>query len=314
MSEKIDKKYELNTNIIFLFIIIAVPLLLLNYIDILSKNFLPTPVCLFLILTIGVSHGALDNIKGNKVLKYYEIQNKIIFYFAYVLLASFVIMIWVVLPTFSLTMFLIIAAYHFGKEDCWGIPISKSILLPLKFFLKGSLIIWAPLFLNFDETISIFNTLGIKNIEFYNFLNILKDNYVLLILIILSILSNILINMHPKYLARYTWEIILILVLYDAFNPLIAFTVYFCFLHSTRHSVSLTYELNINMKEFIKKSLPLTIVTAIFFLFGLYILTGFEKADIDSSIISIIFIGLASLTFPHILLEYLVEKNEKQRN
>ena len=311
MSEKIDKKYELNTNIIFLFIIIAVPLLLLNYIDILSKNFLPTPVCLFLILTIGVSHGALDNIKGNKVLKYYEIQNKIIFYFAYVLLASFVIMIWVVLPTFSLTMFLIIAAYHFGKEDCWGIPINKSILLPLKFFLKGSLIIWAPLFLNFDETISIFNTLGIKNIEFYNFLNILKDNYVLLILIILSILSNILINMHPKYLARYTWEIILILVLYDAFNPLIAFTVYFCFLHSTRHSVSLTYELNINMKEFIKKSLPLTIVTAIFFLFGLYILTGFEKADIDSSIISIIFIGLASLTFPHILLEYLIEKNEK---
>tara|TARA_B100001175_G_scaffold264741_1_gene234790 strand:+ start:703 stop:1638 length:936 start_codon:yes stop_codon:yes gene_type:complete len=311
MSEKIDKKYELNTNIIFLFIIIAVPLLLLNYSNILSKNFIPTPVCLFLILTIGVSHGALDNIKGNKVLKYYEIQNKIIFYFAYVLLASFVIMIWIVLPTFSLTMFLIIAAYHFGKEDCWGIPINKSILLPIKFFLKGSLIIWAPLLLNFDETISIFNTLGIKNIEFYNFLNILKDNYVLLILVTLSILSNILINMHPKYLARYTWEIILVLVLYDAFNPLIAFTVYFCFLHSTRHSVSLTYELNINMKEFIKKALPLTIVTAIFFLFGLYILTGFEKADIDSSIISIIFIGLASLTFPHILLEYLIEKNEK---
>ena len=72
MSEKIDKKYELNTNIIFLFIIIAVPLLLLNYSNILSKNFIPTPVCLFLILTIGVSHGALDNIKGNKVLKYYE--------------------------------------------------------------------------------------------------------------------------------------------------------------------------------------------------------------------------------------------------
>jgi beta-carotene 15,15'-dioxygenase len=311
MSEKIDKKYELNTNIIFLFIIIAAPLLLLNYGDILSKNFLPTPVCLFLILTIGVSHGALDNIKGNKVLKYYEIQNKIIFYFAYMLLASFVIMIWAILPTFTLTLFLIIAAYHFGKEDCWGIPINKSILLPFNFFLKGSLIIWAPLFLNFDETIAIFNTLGIKNIEFYNFLNILKDNYILLILVTLSILSNVLINMYPKYLARYTWEIILILVLYDTFNPLIAFTVYFCFLHSTRHSVSLTYDLKINMREFIKKALPLTIVTAIFFLFSLYILTGFKEADIDSSIISIIFIGLASLTFPHILLEYLVEKNGK---
>ena len=80
MLEKIDKKYELNTNIIFLFIIIAVPLLFLNYGDILSKDFLSTPICLFLILTIGISHGALDNIKGNKVLKYYKVQNKITFY------------------------------------------------------------------------------------------------------------------------------------------------------------------------------------------------------------------------------------------
>jgi len=30
------------------------------------------------------------------------------------------------------------------------------------------------------------------------------------------------------------------------------------------------------------------------------------------AILKIIFIGLASLTFPHILLEYLLEKNEKQ--
>ena len=36
-----------------------------------------------------------------------------------------------------------------------------------------------------------------------------------------------------------------------------------------------------------------------------------EKFGIDESIIKIIFVGLASLTFPHILLEYMVEKNEK---
>jgi len=36
------------------------------------------------------------------------------------------------------------------------------------------------------------------------------------------------------------------------------------------------------------------------------------KYDFDNSIIKVIFIGLASLTFPHILLEYLLDKNEKQ--
>ena len=106
-------------------------------------------------------------------------------------------------------------------------------------------------------------------------------------------------------------DTICILILYDSFNPLIAFTIYFCFLHSIRHSASLIAELEINLNSFIKKALPLTILTACFFLIGLYVLTGFQGIDIDSSIITVIFIGLASLTFPHILLEYLIEKNEK---
>ena len=33
--------------------------------------------------------------------------------------------------------------------------------------------------------------------------------------------------------------------------------------------------------------------------------------ELNNAIYKVIFIGLASLTFPHILLEYLIEKNEK---
>ena len=106
-------------------------------------------------------------------------------------------------------------------------------------------------------------------------------------------------------------DTICILILYNSFNPLIAFTIYFCFLHSIRHSASLIDELKINLNSFIKKALPLTTITALFFLIGLYVLTGFQNIDVESSIIAVIFIGLASLTFPHILLEYLIEKNEK---
>ena len=50
-------------------------------------------------------------------------------------------------------------------------------------------------------------------------------------------------------------------------------------------------------------------LTATFCLMGLYFLKN--NYDFDSAILKLIFIGLASLTFPHILLEYLVEKNEK---
>jgi Brp/Blh family beta-carotene 15,15'-monooxygenase len=210
-----------------------------------------------------------------------------------------------------LMMFLSVAAYHFGKEDCWGVPFKKSNLNLLKFFLKGSLIILAPLWLNFEETVRIFNILGVKNEMFFNFLSVLNSNSILLAFVILSVFSNIFINREGKYLAGFAWEIFCILGLYNTFNPLIAFTVYFCFLHSLRHSISLTYELNIDIADFIKKAWPLTLITAFFFFIGLYVLTGFQKIDIDNSIINVIFIGLASLTFPHILLEYLLEKNEK---
>jgi len=311
MIEKINKKFTFNSNLILMFTGLTFVLMLLYSSDVLSKNFLSTGTCLFLILTVGISHGALDDIKGYRVLKYYKVKNKYMFYFSYIFLAFIVILIWFFFPTFALVLFLIVAAYHFGREDCWGVPVKRSNLNLLKFFLKGSLIILAPLWLSFEETVTIFNILGVKNEIFFNILGVLNNNSILLALVIVSVISNILINRKLKYLTGFAWETFCILALYNTFNPLIAFTIYFCFLHSLRHSISLTYELNIDITDFIKKAWPLTVITAIFFFISLYVLTEFEKIDIDSSIINVIFIGLASLTFPHILLEYLLEKNEK---
>ena len=112
-------------------------------------------------------------------------------------------------------------------------------------------------------------------------------------------------------------DFISILLLNYFLNPILAFTIYFCFLHSIRHSFKLSNELNkknfiIGFKEFLIKAMPLTILTAILFLISLFFLNNYYF--LDNAISKVIFIGLASLTFPHILLEYLLEKNEKQRN
>mgnify|MGYP001325470456 CR=1 FL=1 len=64
------------------------------------------------------------------------------------------------------------------------------------------------------------------------------------------------------------------------------------------------------IKKFINRAIPLTFVTGIIFLFAIYFLNNFY--NLDEAIYKVIFIGLASLTFPHILLEYLLEKNEKR--
>ena len=273
-------------------------------------------ICLFLILSIGVSHGSLDNLKGRKLFQIYGINNFVIFYLSYILISLSVIFFWIIIPSISLIIFLIIASHHFGKEDTQFLIVKNSYLNQLFFFLKGSLIIFAPMYFHFDETISIFKLLLIDNESFYGFLNFIESNKILLYGIILSTLSSIILFIKNFELKKFTifLDYFSILIINFYFSPLVAFTVYFCFLHSIRHSISLVYELDNNdlmngLKIFTKKALPLTIVTATFCFLGLYLLNN--TYSLDSSILKIIFIGLASLTFPHILLEYLIEKNEK---
>ena len=273
-------------------------------------------ICLFLILSIGISHGALDNMKGRKLFQIFGISNFFIFYFSYILISLIVIVLWIIVPTISLMIFLILASHHFGKEDTQFLMSENSYLNQLLFFLKGSLIIFAPMYFHFDETISIFKSLLIDNKAFFESLNLIETNKILLYGIILSSLSSILLFTKNFELKKFTifFDYFSILIINYYFSPLVAFTIYFCFLHSVRHSISLISELDENslangLKIFIKKALPLTILTATFCFLGLYLLNN--TYNFDSSVLKIIFIGLASLTFPHILLEYLIEKNEK---
>ena len=265
-------------------------------------------ICLFLILTIGISHGSLDHIKGKKLIKYLGYRSISIFYLGYIFVGIATITIWLIFPKFLLFLFLIIAAFHFGKEDSEFIDKKKNF--EHIYFLKGSLIITSPLFFHKEETLTIFETLN------FNISNsFMITNEILLIFILLSLISGIYLSLNKNIEEKslLLMDYLSILILNYFLNPIIAFTVYFCFLHSIRHSISLIYEINKNLRKglpiFIKKALPLTILTIIGYIFSILILNNYN--ELDETIYRVIFIGLASLTFPHILLEYLIEKNEQ---
>jgi Brp/Blh family beta-carotene 15,15'-monooxygenase len=265
-------------------------------------------ISLFLILTIGISHGSLDHIKGKKLIKYFGYKSISIFYLCYIFVGIATITIWLIFPKFLLFLFLVIAAFHFGKEDSEFIDKKKNF--EHIYFLKGSLIITSPLFFHKEETLTIFETIN------FNISNsFMITNEILLIFILLSLISGIYLSLNKNIEEKsiLLMDYLSILILNYFLNPIIAFTVYFCFLHSIRHSISLIYEINKNLRRglpiFIKKALPLTILTIIGYIFSILILNNYN--ELDETIYRVIFIGLASLTFPHILLEYLVEKNEQ---
>ena len=276
----------------------------------------PPIVCLLLILSIGVSHGALDHQKGKKFSKIYGIKNSYLFYLAYITLVFVVIIIWFFFPTISLFLFLIVASYHFGKEDTDFLFFKKNQLDIILYFLKGILIIIAPLLFHFIETIGIFKLLLVENENFYLFLEFIENNHILLLVFLISLMVNIYYFINNFKITNFLifFDFFSIVVLNYFLTPLFAFTMYFCFLHSFRHSLSLIVELNKDSLVngtllFMKKAMPLTFLTAVFYIISLYFL--FNYYQLDDAILKVIFIGLASLTFPHILLEYLLEKNEK---
>ena len=300
---KINKQYSL-----FLFFFCV--LIIFSVSEFLDRKEIIVPfqtlLCFFFISVIGISHGALDHIKGFNLMKIYNIQNKFLFFPIYIVISLLIIILWMFVPLLTLLSFLVVASYHFGKEDCSVGNFIKIRFENLLYFLKGSLVIIAPLTFHTSETLEIFQILNVNII--------LPNENFLYSLILISLIANIVIIYRSNNTGFFLADWLTVLSLNIFLSPLVAFTIYFCFLHSVRHSLSLIYEIDKSefkegLNKFIKKALPLTLITAILFVLSIYILTNYYV--LDDAILKVIFIGLASLTFPHILLEYLIEKNEK---
>ena len=273
-------------------------------------------ICFLLIVTIGVSHGSLDHIKGRKLLNILKIDNIYFFYSSYIFFGLTIIILWLLFPATTLIFFLIVASYHFGKEDT-NFLINNYLPYSLIFyFFKGLLIIIAPLNFHFEETLQIFKILFVQSEKFYIYLGLIENLNIIPIIFLLSVFSSFYLFIKNFKFINFSifLDFFSILILNYYLPPLLAFTFYFCFLHSIRHSFSLIHE--IDSKDFknglilfFKKAIPLTILTIIIYITALFYLSNYF--EFNEAILKIVFIGLASLTFPHILLEYLLEKNEK---
>ena len=144
--EKINFKHSV---IFFNFCILISPFYLM-------LNFELIIFCLFLILILVISHGALDNIKGKKLMKLLGYKSTISFYLAYILISLLIILSWMIFPNTVLFLFLIVASFHFGKEDTVFSFKRRFLISECLFFLKGSSVILTPLLLQRDATIEIF--------------------------------------------------------------------------------------------------------------------------------------------------------------
>ena len=246
------------------------------------NNFLSAPLCFLLIISFGISHGALDNEKGKKLLRKFKIKNILLFYLSYIFVSLIILLFWFYFPTLTLSLFLIVAAYHFGKEDSEIMGPKKNVFLKVIYFLKGSIVILAPLFFKYNETSNLFDILNF-NLELLSYLN---ENNLIKIFFYISLISNLyfLIENIDENYDFIILDLFSINLLFYLLSPLAAFSLYFCFIHSLRHTVSLCNNLDKKslskgFKRFLKKALPLTIITAVIFIIVVFVILKYNTLD-----------------------------------
>lgn len=264
--------------------------------------------CLILVSSLGTSHGALDYLKGKQILKGMSKGSMIYFYLLYVGVALGTIICWFLAPSFLMGLFLLLACFHFGKEDSGDGVESFTILDPILFTLKGGVIVTAPLAFHTAETADLLKMLGMTVSDSI-------EPALMTWALVGCWLATLAVGRHAGRTTKLMvqFDFFAIVLLNVALQPLLAFTIYFCVLHSVRHSLEIVERLDQSlvrgMVKFTRAAWLLTAIVGVVFgvtTAGLMIDYTFSEASAR-----VIFLGLAALTFPHILLEHLYERHSR---
>lgn len=290
----------IETKFFITFTILMVPVVFL-YGDHLSGNYL-NQILLFSLplLWPGLAHGSLDLLvaKKNRLIK-----NKFqtfLFLFIYISIPLIFFYLWIIFPNIVFKIFLLLSILHFGISD--SITSNKVI----ETLIRGFLVIILPFKFHLEKTIDIFSFFYINEKELLNLSKYFDYLYIILILLI----TFFLIQNYKKVFSYnkfsiFIIEIICLFFCFWFFEPLISFFIYFCFLHSTRHLIDEKRNLELNKKNLFVKTLPMTMLTIIFFT-SLFFYFNDNPNNLN---ISILVIGLSSLTIPHILLINFTKKD-----
>jgi Brp/Blh family beta-carotene 15,15'-monooxygenase len=267
--------------------------------------------CLGLIMTVGVSHGAIDNVL-------YQLNrrvNNLAFIAIYLAVVAINVLFWLIAPDLGLASFLIISAYHFGQSQLTGI---KQAIDPLRrslYFLWGCSLIMALVHFNRQEILAYPADFSLLNIRFFNYLvehsKLLWLSSTLLCFVPLAI-HELFINRRANYLFIQIYFMALIIVAFALFSTLTGFTLYFVILHSLRvllqeYQVIKKRKLKFSPLKFINLLLPFTLLS-ILGTVAVLVAHNFLNWSISTGLL--IFIIISSITLPHSYVMELFYKRE----
>ena len=264
-------------------------------------------VGIFGIVMIGLPHGALDGAVAMHIGLVKKLSNLIKFMLAYISLAVFVVIVWMFFPTFSLIAFLGISLLHFGYGDAKnGEGITKFaeavahgglVIVGISQFHRGEVdeIFY---YLIKQDTSTIWLTMNIASIG-----------------VIAAIATCLLQTSKDVKWSSTTLELLLVGVVIAIAPPLLGFSIYFCLIHSARHFSRIYRMIKQNVANTTIKTQAILFTVACWLAALVAFVLFADFSDPGPTILRIIFIGLAALTVPHmILIDGLLNDKNKINN
>lgn len=260
---------------------------------------------LALVVFIGLPHGALDAaISFSMISSSKRIARLAGLLLIYLLLAIAIFLIWYQLPAFSLLIFLLISIVHFGMADFNASP--TKLKWPHIIAHGGAVAVWLPL-IQKNEVTKLFSILTSGPTP------ILWD-----ILLVFFLCWSIGVCLHTYETLRskhynIAFELIGLIFLAWYAPPLVTFAIYFCFIHSRRHFSFVWKQLqHMSSKKIMIGSAIILSCTSWLIGGGIYFFLN-SKMMAGEAALQTVFIGLAALTVPHMILIDLIFRPHASR-
>ena len=244
-----------------------------------------------LVATLGLPHGALDPLIARRAGLWRTPLGFAGFNLAYLAIVALVVGVWLLAPTASLVGFLVVSGIHFGADWNSG----RSVVLRS---LTGVGLLTLPAFAHHDEVAGIYRTLagtgGGVVADVQSWLGPVA-------IVAMLIGAALALRRRPTD----ALEILLATTLALVAPPLIFFALYFCALHSARHLRHGFAEERGGGRLAVLITVAYTVVP----IAAVGILTAVFVGDFAPGgslaggwIIRLLFIGLAALTVPHMMV------------
>ncbi|WP_299712508.1 Brp/Blh family beta-carotene 15,15'-dioxygenase [uncultured Tenacibaculum sp.] len=260
-----------------------------------------------LILSFGVLHGANDLKLIEK--KHVDFNRKLFLkvLFTYLLIILGITSIFFFFPLFALSLFILLSSYHFGEEHLSSKLKKSSVLTTISYTIHGLLVFSILFFSNSQSTSVIINDIT----GFYPNEEIFK--YALYtLLILMSITFIICSKIKLIKIIDIVEECFYLLILYVIFKTaslLWSFAIYFVFWHSIPSLVrQVRYLYGNNKRASFKAYLKSSFIYWILSLIGLGILYLIFSEN-ETVFTPILFIMLATITFPHVWIISRLDKD-----